>query len=406
VNGERLLAFAYACDPDAGSEPGAGWAWACTLARIGETWVITRHNNRAAIEARLRSEPEEGRLHFVYVDLPRWARFWKRGQRGVRVYYLLWQLCALRVARRLNGRTPFTVVWHLTFANVWLGSVAPLVGPPVVYGPVGGGLGLPPRHLLFRFGVRGILQELARAAARAAGRYLNPLARLAWRRAAIILVQNEETRSWLPRRHRPRAFLFPNPILDAPVSPEHARHEPPTALYAGRLIDFKGVDLAIRAVASEPPWRLIVCGAGRNEQGLRRLVERLDLGGRVEFLGTRTHAEVLGLMLHEADVLLFPSVRDEAGWVVVEAIACGLPVICLDRGAPPVLAAEAGLPASSHGRADAVAAALSRLLAPEAFPSRALIRERARHFSTERTLARLSELLLGARLLSTEPDGR
>jgi glycosyltransferase involved in cell wall biosynthesis len=42
-------------------------------------------------------------------------------------------------------------------------------------------------------------------------------------------------------------------------------------------------------------------------------------------------------MLDEADVFLFPSLHDEGSWVVAEAVACGLPVVCLDRGGPPVL---------------------------------------------------------------------
>ena len=47
----RILAFAYACEPGRGSEPGAGWSWARMLAGLGETWVVTRANNREAIEA-------------------------------------------------------------------------------------------------------------------------------------------------------------------------------------------------------------------------------------------------------------------------------------------------------------------------------------------------------------------
>ena len=43
----RVLVFAYACEPDQGSEPGAGWIWSRMLARIGEVWVITRENNRS-----------------------------------------------------------------------------------------------------------------------------------------------------------------------------------------------------------------------------------------------------------------------------------------------------------------------------------------------------------------------
>jgi hypothetical protein len=46
----RILAFAYACEPGPGSEPGAGWAWSRMLARLGETWVITRRDYQAASE--------------------------------------------------------------------------------------------------------------------------------------------------------------------------------------------------------------------------------------------------------------------------------------------------------------------------------------------------------------------
>jgi allantoicase len=47
----KVLTFAYACEPGKGSEPGAGWGLARMIAReLGECWVITRANNRHAIE--------------------------------------------------------------------------------------------------------------------------------------------------------------------------------------------------------------------------------------------------------------------------------------------------------------------------------------------------------------------
>jgi hypothetical protein len=187
----RILVFAYACDPEHGSEPGAGWVWSCMLAQLGEVWVVTRANNRAPIERALPDVPERERLHFVYVDLPGWARTWKRGQRGVHLYYLLWQLAAVRRVRRLRTHR-FDLVWHLTFANAWLGSLAPLVGGSFVLGPVGGGVAMPWR-LLEGADIRATGRELAREAGRLAGRYLNPASRLAWRRAEMILVQNLET---------------------------------------------------------------------------------------------------------------------------------------------------------------------------------------------------------------------
>ena len=106
----RILAIAYACEPGQGSEPGAGWIWSRMLARVGETWVITRRNNRSAIEEGLRSLSLDVSPRFVYVDLPEWARFWKRGQRGIRLYYLLWQIAALRKAHQLLRQLDFDLL--------------------------------------------------------------------------------------------------------------------------------------------------------------------------------------------------------------------------------------------------------------------------------------------------------
>jgi glycosyltransferase involved in cell wall biosynthesis len=393
----RILAFDYACEPGEGSEPGAGWAWARILARLGDTWVVTRANNRGPIEQELAATPERERLHFVYVDLPPWARFWKKGQRGIRLYYLLWQIAALRAARRLHRDVRFTLVWHLTFANAWFGSLAPLVGPPFVYGPVGGGVAMPPRRLVRILGGRALRFELARAAGKGFGRYVNPLARLAWARARLVLVQNPETASWLPRRHRGKAIVFPNPVVDAMLERERVAGDPPTALFAGRLLAWKGVALALESIAGTRGWRLFVCGAGRDERQIAELADRLGLDGRVRFLGPQPREEVLRLMRTEADVLLFPSLREEAGWVVVEALACGLPVVCLDRGGPQVLAGDAALAAQVESHPDAVAASLARLLEGD-LPSEEQVRERARHFSSAGTVARLRELLAGAGL--------
>ncbi|HYY05394.1 MAG TPA: glycosyltransferase [Candidatus Limnocylindria bacterium] len=397
MSAARILAFDYACEPDEGSEPGAGWAWARVLARLGDTWVVTRANNRVAIETALPAAPERDRLHFVFVDLPPWARSWKKGQRGIRLYYLLWQIAALRAARRLHREVGFTLVWHLSFANAWFGSLAPLVGPPFVYGPVGGGVGMPPRRLVRMLGGRAFRFELARAAAKGLGRYVNPLARLAWARARLVLVQNRETAEWLPRRHSRKVSVFPNPVLDAMPERERRGGDPPTALFAGRLMAWKGAALALESIASTRDWRLLVCGAGRDERQIAGLADRLGLDGRVRFLGSQPREEVFRLLRSEVDVLLFPSLREEAGWIVVEALASGIPVVCLDRGGPPVLGGDAALTAPVEDDPDGVASSLAGLL-EGALPSEEQVRARAHHFSTADTVARLRELLADAGL--------
>lgn len=393
----RIVAFAYACEPDKGSEPGAGWTWIQMLAELGEVCVLTRANNRASIEPALLTLRARDRIRFVYVDLPRWMRFWKRGQRGVRAYYMLWQLAALVHARRMHRAKPFQVAWHLTMANAWLGSAAPLVGPPFVYGPVGGGVGMP-WWLVHALGARGIVYELVRAWARFAGRYLNPLARLSWRRARLILVQNPETAAWLPRRHRHKSVVFPNAVVTSRTVTPPLRRTGRTALFAGRLVSWKGAALALRAVAASAEWRLIVCGTGPDERRLRRLARRLELDGRVDFRGWESRAEVLRTMSEKADVLLFPSLHDDSPLVVTDALASGVPVICLDRGGPPVLAGNAGRAA---GGTDPVTE-LVRLLASEP-PSNGVVQRRAHELSIDSRVRKLRRLLLRLDLAASDP---
>ena len=329
------------------------------LASLADVWVITRENNAQKIAAALPGVPEREHLHFEYVDLPRWMRFWKRGARGARVYYLLWQMAALKKARRLSEEIQPDLAWHLTFANAWLGSLAPFLGCRFVYGPVGGGTGTA-LSLWRTLGWRGSLFELTRSSARASARYLNPLARFAWQRADLILVQNPETRDWLPSRHRSKTAIFPHAVLeeDVGVTPERSmRNEHPTAVYAGRLVAWKGGALAIHTIARLPGWRLRICGTGPDEARLRRLAHRLGVESRIEFLGWLPREQLRALMVDETDVFIFPSLHDDAPFVVAEALAAGIPVVCLNRGGPPVLGGIAVDASSGQATIEALARA-------------------------------------------------
>lgn len=391
----RVVAFAYSCEPGEGSEPGAGWIMTRALARCAEVWVITRVKNRPAIEPVLETVPERARIHVEYVDLPRWSNFWKRGSRGIRTYYLLWQLAALRRARRLHRTIGFDLSWHLTMSNVWLGSCAALLGLPFIYGPVGGGPGAPWR-LWRALGLRGLAFEVARSTARNLARLANPLARVAWRRARLILAQNPETVSWLPARHRAKAVIFQHVVMDhEPPGAARPLGSPPTALFAARLVAWKGGVLALEAVARAPAWHLLVCGEGPEAARLRRVARRLGVEDRVEFLGQVPRAELHALMRRRADVLLFPSLHDDASLATGEAVRCGLGVICVDRGGPRIVAGPAAVVVSSAGSTREVCERLGRALSSYD-PAALDIAGRARALELQPSAARLEALLKAA----------
>src|SRR5207302_2919126 len=128
----NVLISAYACRPDRGSEPGVGWNVVRQIARAHDVWVLTRAANRSSIESFLAREPLP-RARFVYLDLPRWARFWKQGRRGLRLYYYLWQLMAYRAGRRLHRAVAFDVVHHVTLVSYWMPSFLALLPLPFVW---------------------------------------------------------------------------------------------------------------------------------------------------------------------------------------------------------------------------------------------------------------------------------
>jgi glycosyltransferase involved in cell wall biosynthesis len=363
---------------------------------MASTWVITRANNREAIEAALPAIAERDRLHFVYVDLPRWLSFWKRGTRGLHLYYLLWQFTALRRARQLLREQEFTAVWHVTFANIWLGSVAPLTRLPFIYGPVGGGVRTSVR-LFPALGPKGAAYEVIRGLIRGISRHLNPLCDLAIRRARLIMVQNPETREWITRSQRDKAVIFPNTLVEGPVPGRAIRPGGSrTALFVGNLHPLKGIALAIRAITLAPGWRLSICGTGPDEERLRRMARRLGIQDRVDFLGWRPRREVLRLMAEEADVLLFPSLHDEGGMVVAEAVSVGLPVVCLDRGGAPGLGGASVRATGVRGTSRALAQAMMSAL-PQAESSR---------FSLDSATDRISELFARFGVLDDRFAGR
>ena len=107
--------------------------------------------------------------------------------------------------------------------------------------------------------------------------------------------------------------------------------ERPDVLFAGRLIKEKNVDLLIRSIGilreTHPAVQCLIVGEGPERERLERLVGELDLNSNVRFTGFADNwSEVLSYM-KSSKVFVLPSVREGFGMVVLEANACGLPVI-------------------------------------------------------------------------------
>ncbi|MBN1884955.1 MAG: glycosyltransferase family 4 protein [Candidatus Krumholzibacteriota bacterium] len=112
------------------------------------------------------------------------------------------------------------------------------------------------------------------------------------------------------------------------------RHDRPTIVHLGRLRRYKSVEVALRATkivrCSRPDARLVIVGDGPWRPALEKEAASLGLGDGVEFRGFMEHEELVRL-LNRSHLLFNPSPKEGWGLTVVEANACGLPVVASDR---------------------------------------------------------------------------
>lgn len=168
-----------------------------------------------------------------------------------------------------------------------------------------------------------------------------------------------------------------------------------TIAYVGRLVPEKGVDVLLEALAELPGvWRLRVVGQGPEEERLKAQVRLLGLSHRVSFEGWLPSVR-MPAFYRELDALVLPS-RSRPNWVeqfgrvLIEAMACAVPVIGSDCGEIPHVIGNAGL-VFPEGDPAALRATLTRLTRDVDLWSDLARRGRERvlkHFTQERIAAR------------------
>ena len=189
--------------------------------------------------------------------------------------------------------------------------------------------------------------------------------------AAAVHVTSSLERDEIVRLGLPvRRFAVVANGTDAPKPTSHGSRDTgfhlsrvPTILALGRLSWKKGLDRLIRSLTAVPDARLVI--AGNDEEAyqprLEHLVRSMGLTHRVEFHGPVAGADKWAL-LAAADVLALPSYSENFGNVVLEAMACGTPVLVTAEVGLAAAVRDSGAGLVVEGTPEAIAAGLTRLL--------------------------------------------
>ena len=352
----RAILVCYACGPGRGSEPQMSWSWINALADAGvSVTALVSQQYADTLNQALAANPSP-LINIEYVNRAESTVLARLKKAYVATQYLSWQRAALKRARELHEAQPFDVAHHFSYGSVTQGTLITELDIPSVAGPLGGGQYTPKAF-------RSIVpnewrtESLRGWLVRLGGR--NPLLKRTATTASIILASNLETKQLLES-----AGATCEVMLDDGNKPGEIAAAPRTLgpalrlVWVGRIYEFKGLDLALDALAKAVEHckvSLIVCGDGPGKPTVKAKLAELVARGIVTDFGWATEDQLTEIY-EQSDAILYTSLRDNGGAPLHKAARTGLPAIVLDHQGPGAIVSTAwGLKVQPISPAQAVA---------------------------------------------------
>lgn len=340
----KILVSAYACEPNKGSEPGVGWGWVIEIAKHHEVWVITRENNEKTINNYIDDNPDESykNIKFIYVGISKLLTFWKKGNRGIRLFYTLWQWEAAKIAIELNEEQHFDLVHHVTFVSFTQVTFMYKLGIPMIWGPIAGGE-IIPEIIKIEMDMREIIHEGIRKLSQKVSLFIPSISKT-MKFSQYILVATDETKLKIPKKYWHKVIIIPAiGLTELPLKRSNeCSDEKIRIIMAGKLIHLKAFDIGIKAfleiVDRYPNVELHILGEGIKKTDLMKLSSKY-LDSRIFFEPPVQHNDIYSFF-SKFDIFLNTSLRDSGCMTLMEAMSVGLPCLAIATGGPKVLLNE------------------------------------------------------------------
>lgn len=347
----RVLLSVPQCDPQDVGESYWGYRIAAGVAEaVGQCTILTMP--KPGCEGRVAQAIPKARV--IECREPPIRRYSERFAAIAKPGFAWYYLFARRQIRRLTADQDFDVVHGFTpaaprFPNPVAATPgrADGGGPRVIAGPFSGGVPTP----------AGYEQELKAMPWYMRLRWIDdwrrrwdPWLRAGVARADLVLAAAPYVLKYsladLPVR---KAEIFLQIGIDQlpplPERPLAQPGEPMRLLYVGRMVRSKGAIFLIRALhqlqqqPDPPPLHLDIIGEGEDRTACEAEAAQLPEPSRVTFHGKLTKAQTLA-WYGRSDLFSFPSFREPAGNVLLEAMSYGLPIVTMDHGGPGAIVNE------------------------------------------------------------------
>ncbi len=341
---KRILITAYDINPYKGSESLTGWKYVLELARYNKIIAITRRNNQYHVDKYINEyKIELNNLSFNYYDIPKWAMFWKRGSRGSKLYYYLWQYGVSRWVKKTIPSTNYDIVHGLNFHTDSAPSFLWTLNKPFVWGPINHNEYIP-YQFMKHYGMYAYFTHRIQWTLKLLIWKYDPFLRKCISGADAILVGHMDV---VARLKMNKKYHVINQIAsESNISKKTPIPVPITSFVAiGRFIPIKNYDILIKAISRvvvklkstnrTQKFKLVMVGEGPYHEKIKRLSSRYQLSNIIEYRGQIPHDKVLEI-LSASTAQIFPSFEG-AGMVIAESLSVGTPVIAMKKYNPPLI---------------------------------------------------------------------
>jgi glycosyltransferase involved in cell wall biosynthesis len=357
TNSEKLkvLIIAEAANPEWFSVPLIGWLHSQALSNVCETHLVTQIRNQESIERYGWKHGNE----FTCIDTEKLAKpiyklstvlrggnklAWTIDTALASLVYPYFERQVWKRFKKDLAEGKYDVVHRITpvspTAPSFLAKKLRDINIPFIVGPLNGGVPWPKEFPEMQRQEKEWLNKITNSYK------LLPGYRSLRKHASAIICGSKATLKQMPKNIQEKIIYQPENGIDvqrfslknSPCNEDYLK-----LAFVGRLVPYKGCDMAIEAIAElakAGKVKLDIYGNGPEEERLVTLIKNLELEQAVTLHGFVPNTE-LQEKLANADVFLFPSIREFGGGVILEAMALGLVPIVMDYAGPAELVDDA-----------------------------------------------------------------
>ena len=337
---KRILISAYACEPGGFSEPATAWEWVKLLSKKYDVEVITRQSNKKKINSNLKKKKIKIKIHYYDLNYRLLNIIKRKNNSKSYFYFLIWQFLIFFKFKKMIKKKKFDLIQHVTLSTLRFPSLLGILNKNFIFGSLGGSETVSYK-ILKTFNVKNILTETIRNLSNFYLRY-SPLMNLSYKYSKLILVTKKENLNCINSKYHYKVRIHNSIAVKSNTRMYRKIYKIKKdfkLLFIGRLEEWKGVWILIdtfkklKSIKTNKRFKLYIRGSGPEEKRLKDFVNENSLSNDINFV-SKLSEKNLAKLYKNSDLLFFPSLRENSGNVIIEAMSHGVVVTALNYGGP------------------------------------------------------------------------